>query len=86
MGQSSIEGGSVHTLTDMVVMVGGLSTDCVMMHTCTTCTCTGHVKVQSAVTVCCVQSLLTVHEQWWRKLEPKDQQYSHDNLGLAMKP
>ena len=27
MGQSSIEGGSVHTLMDMVVMVGGLSTD-----------------------------------------------------------
>ena len=37
-------------------------------------TCTGHVKVQSAVTVCYVQSLLIVHEQCWRKLEPKDQQ------------
>ena len=72
MDQSSIEGGSVHTLMDMVMIVGGLSTDCVMTHTCTTCT--GHVKVQSAVTVCHVQSLLTVHEQCWRKLEPKDQQ------------
>ena len=58
MGQSSTEGGSVHTLMDMVVIVGGLSTDCVLMDTCTTCTCTGHVKVQSAVTVCYVQSLL----------------------------
>ena len=75
MDQSSIEGGSVHTLMDMVVIVGGLSTDCYDAHMYNMYwTCTGHVKVQSAVTVCCVQSLLTVHEQCWRKLEPKDQQ------------
>ena len=77
MGQLSIEGGSVHTLTDMVVIVGGLSTDCydaLMYNMYMYWTCTGHVKVQSAVTVCYVQSLLIVHEQCWRKLEPKDQQ------------
>ena len=75
MDQSSIEGGSLHTLMDMVVIVGGLSTDCYDAHMYNMYwSCTGHVKVQSAVTVCCVQSLLTVHEQCWRKLKPKDQQ------------
>ena len=44
MDQSSIEGGSVHTLMDMVVIVGGLSTDCYDAHMYNMYwTCTGHV-------------------------------------------
>ena len=72
MGQSSIEDGSLHTLMDMVGSVHRLCYDAHMYNMYWTCT--GHVKVQSAVAVCCVQSLLIVYEQCWRKLEPKDQQ------------
>ena len=72
MGQSSIEGRSLHTLMDMVVIVGGLSTDCYDGHMYNMYwTCTGHVKVQSVVTVCCVQSLLIVHEHMLEEVGTK---------------
>ena len=74
MGQLSIEGRSLHTLMDMVGSVYRLCYDVHMYNMYMYWTCTGHVKVQSAVTVCYVQSLLIVHEQCWRKLEPKGQQ------------